>query len=353
MQLLFSNYPPLKTSNDTFSNAFYHQLTKASGIDIAVGYISRDSLTEILYALKAYKNIHSCNLIIGMHYFEQFTRLQYSSALNLNQFLQSKNYGAVYLVKAFAYHGKMYSYTLNGTPISGIIGSDNLSSLIPGGRRRYESSVLFEENTISQEIHQFITQLKDKASINISDAHITNFKEENPLLDELENVQKISESELEHIKRQKTNITFDIPIKTTPCSNLNAFFGKGRQSLNGIIKPRHWYEVELIVPAKISNSPDYPKANSSTKEFTVFTDDGWSFKCYVSGNNNKNFRSKDDLTILGKWIKGRLENAGALEIGSPLTDETLKKYGRRTFEFTKLTGNNMWFIDFGVPNVSF
>lgn len=68
----------------------------------------------------------------------------------------------------------------------------------------------------------------------------------------------------------------------------------------------------------------------------------------VSGDCSKNFRSEGDLKILGKWLKGRLENAGVLSVGDPVTAETLKRYGRSTFTLTKTTRPGIWFLDFGV-----
>lgn len=68
----------------------------------------------------------------------------------------------------------------------------------------------------------------------------------------------------------------------------------------------------------------------------------------VSGDCSKNFRSEGDLKILGKWLKGRLENAGVLSVGDPVTAETLRRYGCSTFTLTKTTRPDIWFLDFGV-----
>ena len=70
---------------------------------------------------------------------------------------------------------------------------------------------------------------------------------------------------------------------------LMLFFGKGREAKNGLVKPRHWYEVELIVPKNITEQNGYPKAKTDDAIFDVITDDGWSFKCKVSGDYSKNF----------------------------------------------------------------
>lgn len=150
---------------------------------------------------------------------------------------------------------------------------------------------------------------------------------------------------------KRTSVRFDIPIKpyeNSPQSNLNVFFGKGRVSPNGLIKPRHWYEVELIVPKHITEQAGYPQSKTENALFDVITDDGWAFKCKVSGDYSKNFRSYDDLKILGKWLKGRLESAGVLTVGEPVTAETLRQYGRNTFSLTKTTIPGVWYLSFEV-----
>lgn len=186
---------------------------------------------------------------------------------------------------------------------------------------------------------------------NIAELEIETFNEGNSLLDGHEFVDKVSAKDVAAAMCAMTDISFEIPIKPydiSPQSNLNVFFGKGRESKNGLVKPRHWYEVELIVPKEVTNKPGYPQSKTDNAVFTVITDDGWSFKCKVSGDYSKNFRSEGDLKILGKWLKGRLENAGVLTVGNPVTANTLKNYGRSSFTLTKTTIPEIWFLDFGV-----
>ena len=90
---------------------------------------------------------------------------------------------------------------------------------------------------------------------------------------------------------------------------------------------------------------NYPKPNI---DFTVVTDDGYSFNCKVSGDYSKNFRSSGDLSILGKWIKGRMENAKVLNVGEKITEEHFRRYGRNTITLTQTQKENVWFLDFGV-----
>lgn len=352
MELLHSNFPPMKSGNKTFIDKFYEILPQASLLDIAVGYITSDSLVELQKLMEFNAGILTLNLTIGMHYLDLFTKIEYNAAMDLNNYLKSTSRGGVRLVTPFRYHGKLYSYSDINGPFAGIIGSNNLSSIVEGGSRVYESSVFIDELQIAKEMNKFINELNATSTDNISDLKIDKFKEVNPLLEGHEFVQKVNAQTVRVCRYSCSQIRFDIPIKTyevSPHSNLNVFFGKGRESkATGLIKPRHWYEVEVIVPKSVTSQPGYPRAKTDSAVFQVVTDDGWSFQCKVSGDYSKNFRSEGDLKILGKWLKGRLENAGALKVGEPVTQETLKKYGRDSFSLIKLNGTNKWFLDFGV-----
>lgn len=349
MELLNSNYPPIRCVGKSFSDAFYSLLPGTSVLDIAVGYITADSLAE-LQRIVELNDIKCMNLTIGMHYFDQFSHAQYNTALHLNDYLMQNRRGEVRLVTPFRYHGKLYSYSNEKGAFASIIGSDNLSSLIKRSPRMYETSLLIRNCSFSQKIKSFIDELVSKATQNIADSNlkITFSDDENPLLTELENVSRVPSADLAKYQTLLTKTQFEIPVKCEKQSNVNAYFGKGRKSKNGIVKPRHWYEVELIVPKKIAAHPEYPHSQTPEAEFDVITDDGWTFKCKVSGDYNKNFRSEGDLTILGKWLKGRLENAGVLKIGTPVTEQTLRDYGRSSFSLIKTSKPNTWYLDFGV-----
>lgn len=351
MEFLFSNYPPMRTNCKTFSDVFYGLIPQTSQLDIAVGYVSSDALIELQKTIELNNNIRTLNLIVGMHYFDRFTKLQYDAAMHLNDFLRSNQLGGVRLVHAFRYHGKLYSYSNNEGPFAGIIGSNNLSSIVDGGVRVYESSVLLRDATSAKQMNDFIFRLMQTSTKNIAELEIDTFNDENALLDGHEFVEKVSPQKLAAAICAKTDISFEIPIKpyeVSPQSNLNVFFGKGRESKNGLVKPRHWYEVELIVPKSVTSQPGYPQSQTENAVFTVITDDGWSFKCKVSGDYSKNFRSEGDLKILGKWLKGRLENAGVLTVGTPVTSNTLNHYGRKSFTLTQTTMPGVWFLDFEV-----
>lgn len=350
MEFLHSNFPPVRQGKRDFLDVFYDLLKGTESLDIAVGYITSESLVE-LERLTELNNLKHVNLTIGMHYWDKFTHIQYETALHLNNYLKEREKGEVRLVTPFRYHGKMYSYSDSEGAFAGIIGSNNLGSIVESRNRIYESAILMKDRAIAGEMKKFIDLLVSEATDNIAELDIRDFNTQNTLLEGHENVQRVSGQDLAEYKASLTSTSFEIPIKTyedAPQSNLNVYFGKGRSCPNGIIRPRHWYEVELIVPKNVTTQVGYPGSRTQEAEFQVITDDGWTFRCKVSGDYNKNFRSEGDLKILGRWLKGRLENNGALVVGSPVTKDTLKKYGRDTFTLTKTTKPGVWYLDFGV-----
>ena len=353
MEFLYSNLPPIMTNCSTFAESFYSLFSEATRLDIAVGYITADSLAELKQAVAYNKNIKTLNLLIGMHYWDRFTKLEYNAAMGLNDFLRSEKRGEVRLIKPFRFHGKLYSYSNKEGVFAGIIGSNNLGSIVENRTRTYEASVLLCDQAHAENIWEFINRLYADASDNIADCQIDKFEERNKLLEDHENVTQINRMEKADVISARTDIKFVIPLvkngKVPQKSSLNVYFGKGRLvRAKGYIQPRHWYETELIVPSVITSHPDYPKKNTESAVFDVITDDGWKFKCKVSGDYSKNLRSEDDLKILGKWIKGRLENNGVLDVMQPVTPDTFKRYGRDNFTLTKTTIPNLWYLDFGV-----
>lgn len=191
MQFLQSNFPPLKTRYNTFSDMFFELLPKSKRIDIVVGYITSDSLVE-LQRIVELNTLEELNLTIGMHYLEKFTKIEYNAAMRLNRFLTENSCGKVRLVTPFKYHGKLYSYSDEDGAFAGIIGSNNLSSIVDGGARVYESSILIDDKRAAVEMKDFIQQLVNTSTSEIDTLEIDDFKEVNQLLEGHEKVKRIS-----------------------------------------------------------------------------------------------------------------------------------------------------------------
>lgn len=211
MEFLFSNYPPMKTGCKTFADTFYGLLPQTTKLDIAVGYVSSDALIELQKTIELNSNIRTLNLIVGMHYFDHFTKVQYDTAMNLNDFLVRNQLGGVRLVNAFRYHGKLYSYSNDAGPFAGIVGSNNLSSIVDSSVRVYESSVLLRDKASAKQMNDFISRLTQTSTRNIAELQIDTFNDENALLDGHEFVEKVSPQNLANVMCAKTAISFEIP----------------------------------------------------------------------------------------------------------------------------------------------
>jgi hypothetical protein len=357
MKLLTSNFIPLDLKNRTFTSRWEELFQDALSIKIGIGYASNDSLLYLrkLIELNQPKKLDLC---LGMAYFEGLSTSQLDASEELNRFLKEKDIGSVRISRTFPFHGKVQSFNGRSNSKTYLVGSSNLSNIVPVKgieRRNYEVDLEIsgESNTIdldilldklftdsSQPFEEISPQIKIKDS-------------SNTLLSSRSDVAEISESGLENILAHLTKNSFEIPLKDAPKSNLNAYFGEGRINQQGFVKPRHWYEVEIIVDLSVQRSSKNYPANT---DFIAYTDDGYKFTMRTSGDYGKNLRSKDDLTILGRWLKGRMENSSSLRSGELITMESFKKYGRDSITFTQTnltesmdgskTKLDVWYLDF-------
>ncbi|MGC6174024.1 restriction endonuclease PLD domain-containing protein [Lacrimispora sp. 38-1] len=347
MEILYSNILPLKTmpGQQVFLDRFNLAVEKADKVDIAVGYVSKSSVQELERIINDNK-LENIELIIGMYYLEGMPEGTYNATLALNSKLKEGGRGIVKLVKTLKYHGKLYVFYKDGKPFEAFIGSHNLGAIKveASNIRQYEISAVTTAESEINEITSFITQLKDdNCSIDISCAtDIKIIREMNNALIGQEFVSKITNDEVNAYKSKITDVQFEIPLKVPENlldtnmrgSNINVCYAKGRK--------RVWWETEIVVSKQIRDLPNYPEYQ---KPFMVITDDGWKFLAWTCGDNNKNLYSKDDLKIMGRWIKGRLVAAGLVEAVNNvetdidgkgvITGEMLEQYGRNTITLTK------------------
>lgn len=358
MKIVGSNFSPVSSFTGNFLDEWIASFNVADSINIAVGYASNDSLLYLKRLLEQ-NTTKKLQLCIGMAYFEGLYQSQFSAVKELNSYLVNNNLGEIRVANQFPFHGKVQLFS-DGTEIQkGFIGSSNLSNIVPPSstlnRGNYEVDVVVEDPTNLLEISEFYELLWNQGSISLND--VNNLKvrpNTNDLMTSIFDVEEVSDAKLKSVWQAALADSFEIPVKTAPQSNLNAYFGEGRRNKQGFSKPRHWYEVEIIVDQNVQKSAKHYPVNM---EFMAYTDDGYKFVLKTSGDYGKNLRSRDDLTVLGRWLKGRMENSGALESGNPVTDEVLEKYGRATIKLTRTsieetddqTGARMqvWIIDFG------
>lgn len=350
MKILSSNLPPLNLGGNSYSYEFIDKFFAATAVTMVVAYVSGDSVVELDSLIGNHAKLKAFDLIVGMAKFDGLYQSQMDALSRLQSNLETRALGNVHFSTALPIHAKISLFEDGeGNPQASILGSSNLTGLIKDFRQ-FEIDALIDDTETLEDVSRLIGEIKRRSCIefNLSKAQVRTIENPNLVLSGVPNVKQVDSAQL---RNKLTKISFDLEVKTEPKSNLNIYFGEGRRQ-SGKVIPRPWYEVEIIVGVAITRLPGYPQAGTSEAEFDVVTDDGWRFPCQIQGQNSKNFRSKDDLRTLGKWIKERLQNAGALTIGDPVTDQTLISYGRNSLKFTKIDEPNLWYLDFSRPDVN-
>lgn len=121
-------------------------------------------------------------------------------------------------------------------------------------------------------------------------------------------------------------------------SNINVCYAAPR--VKG--KSRNWYETQLSVDKKVRMQDGYPDRGVP---FYAITDDGYGFLAHTTSENNKQFAAVGDELTLGRWIKGRLADAGLVspvediskdkDRRGMITQEMLSEYGCNAIAFQK------------------
>lgn len=342
--ILSSNILPVVGPNPSFFESFEAMAQESDEIIIASGYLSVGSLVFLRENIVALPPTTMC---IGMHYSEGFTRAQYGALSKLRESQLESAKGAVYICKAFPFHGKTYTFLKGGEPKAAIVGSSNISCIDPirANSRVYEVDVLVNNQESLKHLSTLQKGLMTKAAIRFEDYHDPKIVENNRMMADALDVETLSRDEISSIWQKSTGLEFELPLKCTQKSNMNVFFGKGRLTTKtGLVRPRPWYEIEVIVSKSITEKHGYPRHSS----FDVVTDDGYKFKVFTGGDYSKNLRSKQGLSTLGIWIKGRMENAGVLRPGEFIVPDMLLNYGRDSVTLMETSLANTWLLDFSV-----
>ena len=347
MDLLYTNIPPLKVCDSSFSfiESFNQEIATCDTVDLAVGYVSQASLEELRNLVSKYK-LKVC-LIMGMYYIEGMQERTYHLAERIHQEWESAGLGEIRLVKSFKYHGKIYAFSKNGKVSSIILGSANLGAIKfdSNNRRQYEVSIKITDEHTCQEAVAFIEKLKsDKLSFKINAGiKVPLISEKNDALNNMGTVHQVPTTDLGIYERHKIGTRFLLPLKAPHFaerfiddgkhytqSNINTCYSEPRSAR----KARDWYEIQFTVPSSVYKLEGYPQRG---KPFLVITDDGYSFKVHTTSDNNKQFNAVGNEHILGRWLKGRLAAAGlATEVPNVLedhdrigmiTEEMLDSYG--------------------------
>lgn len=340
MEVLCNSTQPVKMKNSDFFDTFDLLVPKSDEIILTSGYVSADSTIFIKNNINKLPNM---SILAGMHHYDGFTKSQYNAYNSLSKELISKGKGNAYICKAFPFHGKVYTFLKNSIPFAAIVGSSNMSHLSSSKSRIFEVDLFIDDTNITAELYKMQMEVISKASIGMDGYVNPNIIDKNNLMDHIDGVERVNNTEYNHVLSTLSTNVFQLELKCENKSNMNVFFGKGRTNTKtGLTRPRPWYEVEVIVSNKITSLPGYP----CNTNFTVYTDDGYKFDCTTNGDYSKNFRTHGDLKTLGSWIKGRLEDKGILNAGEFITEQMLHDYGQNYIELTATNNPNIWHIDF-------
>ena len=348
MELLYSNILPMRLEEGqrTIADVFHELISQSDQVEIAVGYVSKAALTELDELVERYQ-IKRIVLIIGMYYIEGMPEGSYHTAVKINRKWKENGVGEVRMVRPFKYHGKLYVFYKEGSPVAAMIGSANLGVIKPeaSNRRQYETASLVTEPEICSQIGSHIQELAaNNISCNIEDASgMSLIEETNTALTGIELVTKIPPANVDFYRRCAAYASFLLPLKVPAYaerhmddnrhytkSNVNVCYAAPRNKR----KSRDWYETQLTVSKEITRIEGYPEKNVP---FFIVTDDGYWFKAHTTSDGNKQFSAVGDELIMGRWLKGRLAAAGLVtpvndtkkdtDRKGMITKEMLKEYG--------------------------
>lgn len=327
-------YTNLLNHGGDFRNILNYEFSEATEVIIASGYTSLD----ILHAYeKGFIKIASeggnAKLLIGMAFYEGLGQKKLDMVLHLNEQLrQFGNESGVYVTNGRRYHGKVYCF--KHTNYSNIyVGSSNFSS--SGTKGNIECTVKVNLADEQDVVVEFLKDLYSPSyAIKIDQAEITVPNTKKIILDTVANywanLKKYDPNSI--VKEGLPKFVFPLDrVATMEKSNLNVYFGKGRlNTITNKIKPRPWYEIELIANNDLNSQQNYPKG-----DFLAYTDDGLIIPMRTQGDYFKNIRSKLSLQLFGIWLKGKLEVAGVLKKYEPVTLDVLEEYGNSYLTFYK------------------
>ena len=330
----------IESFGGNFKDTILKEFTYADNVSIASGYVGIDivNLFEKEF-LRIANNGGSSRLLLGMALYESMSQKKVDVLNSLNdKLLQYDNSSGVYVANGRRYHGKVY-YFKNKKDSNLFIGSSNFSSSGMGGNiectipvetsRQKHSIIDFLETLYSPEYSVTI----DRVNIRIKGAKKSVQKRKN----DWSSIEKYNQSSIDISQSSKFEFSLQ-NINETHKSNLNVYFGKGRENKKtGKITARPWYEIELIAPREMNSNKHYPRGS-----FTAYTDDGYIIPMKTSGANYKNIRSEKNLQNYGRWLKGKLQKSGALEKYQPVTMDTLKEYGSEKITFYKISDGNYY-----------
>lgn len=336
--MIFTN---LNDHGGNFRDVLNKEFARSNHVAIASGYASLDVMESFKdNFISIAKNGGDSKLLLGMAFYEGLSEKKLNMANALNEELRGySDKSGVFVTNGRRYHGKVYRFERNEKK-SLYVGSSNFSA--SGTKGNIECTIPVIENSQKLLVKNFLDDLySENFSIGIHRAEISIPNKRKSILNKVERLWNGLSKHQYDTNNLKTLPSFELELDRNAekeKSNFNIYFGKGRWSRStDKVKPRAWYEVELIAEKRVREHRDYPVG-----DFNAFTDDGLVIPMRTQGDYHKNIRSKNSLQIFGIWIKGKLEKSGALKKYEPVTLDTLREYGNNRITFYKINNKNYY-----------
>ena len=90
MNTVFSNIAQAEITARSLNKVWMDLFKSADEVTMATGYVSNDAIKELHKIIEHNPKLRKLDLLVGMLYLEGFTRPQYDSLCELNQFLQEE-----------------------------------------------------------------------------------------------------------------------------------------------------------------------------------------------------------------------------------------------------------------------
>ncbi len=131
------------------------------------------------------------------------------------------------------------------------------------------------------------------------------------------------------------------PFVMLPLTDVSGQFVPSRSGLNWGQRPgREPNQAYIPIPRRVHNlNPGFFPLRG--KEFTMVTDDGFSFVCVVAQDSDKAIETRYDNSILGKYFRKRL----GVPLGQRVSIDDLSRYGRKNVTVYRID-DDTFFLDF-------
>lgn len=329
----------------SFRSTFQNNLENSRGVKIASGYFGASEITVHKdNLLRIAMDGGDVRLIHGMGGIEGLNSNLKSLLLDLNDELSTiKENNGIFIFKK-RFHGKMY-LTEGAHSSQVLIGSSNFS--LSGFETNTELNFNHSNQDVLTEARAFFDFLfNESVRINLFE-----FPDRGEAAEILPIPSELAEFTVDKALLARPH-DFEVPLRITKASSLNLFLGVGRVNSAGLYTHRSFFEVELTIPKARWRAPltDFVPNVIKPAKFNVITDNDLKFKV----NFNRKSSSAVDMrplhetggdfmssprNHLGKYIKGKLMDAGVLSFGEPVTEDTLIEYGNSALKFHKLEDN--------------